>query len=303
MKTAFAWLKAARLASQSYIFVPLVAGQAFFVMQDGKVDWTLFGLVHLYGLFMQLYIVFANDLADAETDRLNNTFTVFSGGSRVLVDGDITPHQLRNAAIAMATCCLLAGGVFTFFYHRFYIIPIIAFGLVLVWMYSFPPVKMSYRGGGEILQMIGVGIVLPMVGYYGQSGAILAFPWETMAVILPSQLACAAATSLPDEPSDRVSGKHTAAVNLGLRGARWLVFLLNAAAVTAGAALFWLGVIEFGSYWLLPIPAIATLALLFVPRAVPGKSELSLFVGVAIFVTLSLLGVLALAAAFPELFA
>jgi 1,4-dihydroxy-2-naphthoate octaprenyltransferase len=78
MNTTIVWLKASRLPSQSYIFLPLLFGQAYYVFQGGKLDLYILLLVHLFGLFNQLYIVYANDYADIEADRLNNTFNIFS---------------------------------------------------------------------------------------------------------------------------------------------------------------------------------------------------------------------------------
>ena len=92
------WLKAARLPSQSYIFLPPLLGQALALHQGAKFDWKVFALVHLFGLAMQLYIVFANDYADQETDQRNTTFTPFSGGSRVLLMATYSLKPLKMLA-------------------------------------------------------------------------------------------------------------------------------------------------------------------------------------------------------------
>ena len=79
--------------------------------------------------------------------------------------------------------------------------------------------------------MLGVGVVLPVFGYYGQAGTLDSFPWHLLAFILPCQLACAMATALPDEPSDRASSKLTAAVLLGPVVVKRTIILLNAASL------------------------------------------------------------------------
>ena len=66
-----AWLQAARLPSQMYIFWPLLLGQAL-AMGEGF-SWEVVLVCHFYGLVSQLYIVFANDVADMATDRRNFT--------------------------------------------------------------------------------------------------------------------------------------------------------------------------------------------------------------------------------------
>ena len=183
-------------------------------------------LLHLYGLFLQLFIVYANDRADIETDRLNTTYTIFSGGSRTLVNGLITLRENTLAITTVIACNAAVGIILTALYRRALALPLIAMSLGLLWLYSFPPVRLSYRGGGEILQMLGVGLVLPLFGYYGQAGSLAAFPLHLLAFILPCQLACAMATALPDEPSDRNSRKHTASVLLGLSKAKAAVIAL-----------------------------------------------------------------------------
>lgn len=190
-------------------------------------DALRFTTVHLFGLAIQLYIVFANDYADQETDRNNVTFTPFSGGSRVLVDGDLNPDQILKAAIVMALTSIGLGGILSVMAGS--IVPLImaVLGVLLLFMYSYMPVKLSYRGGGELLQMIGVGIVLPVMGYAAFMGSMAIFPWWVLSVVLPTQLACAIGTAEPDEPSDRADRKKTIPVLLGPSLSRQLVISLH----------------------------------------------------------------------------
>lgn len=226
-----AWLQASRLPSQSYIFFPLLLGQALRYAQTGQFNGTVFLLLHLHGLFLQLFIVYANDRADIETDRLNTTFTIFSGGSRTLVNGLITVRENYAAVLTVIVLNAAVGIALTALFHIRLALPLIALSLGLLWLYSFPPVRLSYRGGGEFLQMMGVGLVLPVSGYYGQAGDLIAFPWHLLAFILPCQLACAMATALPDEPSDRASCKRTAAVLLGPGVVQRMIIGLNGASI------------------------------------------------------------------------
>ncbi|MEM1348000.1 MAG: prenyltransferase, partial [Myxococcota bacterium] len=228
MKTALAWLKASRLPSQSYIALPLLMGQAWAWVAAGPQgsavwSWAVFVLVQLFGVFDQLYIVYANDYADRDTDALNDTFTIFSGGSRVLVDGEIRPEQLKLAAQVMATCALLTGVALGVGFGRWQVLPLQAVGLGLLWAYSYPPLRLSYRGGGELLQALGMGLVLPLLGYVAQAGTTQGFPWVAMWFFVPLQLAGGMATSLPDEPSDRASKKRTTSVTWGNKVTKILI--------------------------------------------------------------------------------
>jgi 1,4-dihydroxy-2-naphthoate octaprenyltransferase len=95
-----------------------------------------------------------------------------------------------------------------------------AASLWLVWAYSFPPLKLSYRGHGELLQAIGVGAILPAVGFYLQCGAITALPWPALLPAVLLGWAGNLTTSLPDQPSDAATGKLSYAVRHGEARAR-----------------------------------------------------------------------------------
>jgi 1,4-dihydroxy-2-naphthoate polyprenyltransferase len=281
MRKITAWLQASRLSSQSYIFFPLLLGQAIHYAQTGHFSWAVFLLLHLYGLFLQLFIVYANDRADIETDSLNTTFTIFSGGSRTLVDGLITVQENSAAVHTVIGLNAAVGIALTAFFQLTLAMPLIALSLGLLWLYSFPPVRLSYRGGGELLQMLGVGMILPAFGYYGQAGSLAAFPRHLLAFILPCQLACAMATALPDEPSDRASCKRTTPVLLGSAVVKRTIIGLNAASII----FFYLASAVPGHYTiaglLLPVFCFAGMIALCADSP-PGSRRLGLFVACAV---------------------
>lgn len=257
-----AWVQAARLPSQMYIFWPLLLGQAL-AMGEGF-SWEVVLVCHFYGLASQLYIVFANDVADMATDRRNFTFTLFSGGSRVLVEGLLSRRQLTWAAVFCAVLSALAGVFMGIRHHNWLPLPLILFGLTLLWAYSYPPLRLSYRGGGEFLQMIGVGAVLPMIGFSAHVGTFAGLPWTLMPLLLVLSLACAMATALPDEPSDRVDGKRTHAVRFGVAPTQRNILRLNV------LALFWLVLVP------LPGTTLSARALLALPCLILWLANLRL---------------------------
>jgi 1,4-dihydroxy-2-naphthoate polyprenyltransferase len=226
MTKTLAWIKASRFPAQAFIFPSLLFGQVINFSIYRKFSWTMFALIHIYGLFMHLFIVYANDYADYETDKLNKTYTSFTGGSRVLVEGTLTHGSLLLGAVLMAMLCVVTGIWISIYRDSWLILILVFLGLLLLYSYSFHPIKISYRGFGEVLQMIGVGMVLPLIGYISQGGTIHDFPWRMMLIILPSQLAMAISTSLPDEPSDRLSFKRTTVVILGQNRAKFIIVLL-----------------------------------------------------------------------------
>lgn len=264
MSRARAWIKAARLPSQSYIALPLLLGQVLAWRATDQWSWAIFALVQLFGVLDQLYIVWANDWADYDTDQDNQTPTIFSGGSRVLVDGELDRAQLGRAAALAAAGALGTGVALWAGWGRAGSVPLMASGLALLWAYSFPPIRLSYRGGGELLQMLGVGVVLPLIGYQAQAGTLAGFPCPLLLALAPMNLACAISTALPDRPSDARADKRTLAVTLGGARARALIVSLELGAVAA----FWVWgypslapALEAPTWMLALAPLAATLAI------------------------------------------
>jgi 1,4-dihydroxy-2-naphthoate octaprenyltransferase len=287
-----AWIQASRPPSQLYIFLPLLAGQSFCVLKGHVLDGAGFVLIHLFGLFIQLFIVYANDVGDRDTDRLNRTHTIFSGGSRVLAEEKITLVSLKRASVLMAALTMAIALVTALLLERYLTLALGGVGLALLYMYSFSPFRISYGGGGELLQAIGVGLILPMYGYYGQCGGLTGFPLELLAVMLPTALACAMATALPDEPSDRSSKKRTAVVLFGNRIAQLTIIVLNTVSIVAFFVIFNRRLQPGAMLLLVALPIAATLVLAFRRGGSPGERRLSVFVGVAITATLTLFGAL-----------
>lgn len=215
-----AWLQASRPLAQGLVVPPLLFGQALAWARHGTFDWTMFAWVHGFGVLDQLFILWVNDLTDVETDRLNRTPTRFSGGSRVLVDGKLDARSLRNGALVVLALIIACAATLAVRYVRPLVPSLVAAGVLLVWAYSLPPLRLAYRGGGEWLQALGVGVVLPLFAYYLQAGALEAFPWPVLGGALLVALGGNVTTSLPDHDSDRESHKHTWTVRRGPRAAR-----------------------------------------------------------------------------------
>ena len=293
MKKFNAWIKASRLQSQSYIFLPLLLGQIIAMAYTNSWSWALFFLVQLYGIFIQVYIVYANDYADIETDKINKTFNIFSGGSRVLSSKLLSPSEVKRGAIVMASMTMMTAVVGYLIFNRPWLLLLSFVSLLLLWMYSYKPVQLSYRGGGEFLQMLGVGMVLPLFGYYSQAGSFESFPWLLFVVLLPTNLACGMATSLPDEPSDKASKKRTSSVLFGLKRNMIYIILLNTISMAMLIYLALSSAIISYSHILL-IPVLTILLQLPLINAYPGSKKLTNYVALAVIFTLTITTLMAI---------
>ncbi len=222
------WIQAARPFSNTNLIFPLLLGQGLAYHIHGKFSWLTCILILLYGWFDQMYIVFINDAVDSKGDKLNNSPTPFSGGSRVVPEGKLTPQKLFTAGIINSILVLSVGLFLTLMNSSIYLLPLFMIGLLLLWMYSLPPFRMNYRGGGEILQGLGCGILLPLIGFYSQTNSFDNFSWIFVVGLFIIHTASSIATTLGDYDADKMVGKNTIAVKHGVKPAalRCLIFVI-----------------------------------------------------------------------------
>lgn len=245
------WLQAARPLAQANLAAPLLFGQAIALATHDRFSWEMLGAIALWGVLDQLFIVFANDYADRDDDRGGPDKTPFSGGSGVIPEGKIPAPTLKRAAwIAYGLLGVLSIAL-AWITSAWMVVLWIAAG-TLLWLYSYPPVRLSYRGGGEWLQAFGVGGVLPLVGFSVQAQTLDAFPWPVLAATLTLAFAGNVATALPDLHADRRANKRTWAVRLGRARAAWACTGLTAIAMYLGILVGAPGAIAFAVLLLLP---------------------------------------------------
>ena len=213
-----AWIRAARPLAQANLAMPLLFGQALAYERTGLFSWPVLAAVALFGVLDQLVIVFWNDLADRDHDDPERR-TLFSGGSGVLQSGRISVAALGRAA-AVVTGLLVALVVALAVWRTPWMFALGAAALLLLYLYSYGP-RLSYRGGGEWCQALGVGAVLPLVGFAAQAGELSSMPFEALLATVALGYAGNIATALPDVVADRRAKKRTLAVRVGVARAAW----------------------------------------------------------------------------------
>ena len=210
------WIQAARPLAHVNIVVPLLLGQVAAWHVTGRFSWRWFAVALLWGALDHLFVIFSNDFADHKAD--SGQRTLLSGGSGVIPEGKLSPNQVERAAQLSARALMLyscglwfAGRTWTPIYGLA--------ALLLMWLYSFAPVRLSYRGGGEVLQGIGVGLGLPSFGFYVQSAGVIAPGWVIGPAVLLG-ICSNVLTALPDVEDDRRAQKKTWPVRHGMASAR-----------------------------------------------------------------------------------
>ncbi|NVB37872.1 prenyltransferase [Pseudenhygromyxa sp. WMMC2535] len=229
-----AWLQASRPLAAANVAVPLILGQALAFGTRGQFSWQLFGVVQLLGVLVQLFIVFANDFADREADALNRSPTLLSGGSRVIQDGKLPAHALSLGAWIMLGAQLVVGLYLGWSAGRWWTLALLGLAALLMWAYSYSPLRLSYRGQGELLQGVGVGVVLPVLGFYVQAGSFADLPIWGLGPCFILAYVGNLLTALPDYEGDKAAKKRTYPVRFGQFQARRHALQMSMVAVGFG---------------------------------------------------------------------
>jgi 1,4-dihydroxy-2-naphthoate octaprenyltransferase/chlorophyll synthase len=230
------WLHALKLASWPKLLVPCALGQALGVHETaGEISWGGLAAGVAFTVLDLVFVVLLNDWGDRDVDRIKRRMFPHGCSPKTIPDAILPPHHLLAAGLCAGVLALAVAGASSIALGRPLLLPAALFCLAMFWAYTLPPVRLNYRGGGEVLEMLGVGIALPWLNAYAQSGALVP---AGSAQVLPGfallALASALASGLSDEVSDRRGGKRTFTTMLGNPMTRRF-----AEACTLGAAITW----------------------------------------------------------------
>ncbi|MDJ1433038.1 NAD(P)H-dependent oxidoreductase [Halostagnicola sp. A-GB9-2] len=234
-RTLTTWLKALRLqfypmAWVAYSIGALAAAGSSSVFST-TAYWAGFGFL----FFLEATTVLSNEYVDYDTDRKNTFAGPFTGGSRVLVDGELSFDELRRgigitgvftAVFGLAVVTLGAGSV----------LAKIAVAAVLVTLaigYTIPPLKLAYRTLGELDVATTHSIGVLLLGFLVLGGSWRdPLPWLLGLPFFLAVIPSITLAGVPDYDADRAVGKQTVAVRFGIDGAA-----LVAAAATLAATI------------------------------------------------------------------
>lgn len=252
-------LRTTRLPFLSATIVPVVLGIAIAARQ-GAFDLLTAVLTVVGASFVQLGLNVANDVFDSAqgADDANVTPTQFSGGSRVIQYGLVSFRRMAALSAGFYLVAGLVGLVLLALRPSAALLVIGVLGFIVSIGYTAPPLKLVYRGLGEIAVALGFGPLMLVGAYVVQTGGTL--DPEPVVASLPIALLVALilyVNEIPDRRGDARAGKRT----LPVRWSKAAVIAGYRVAVVAAYAILVLGV----ATRVLPIPAL--LALLTVPLA------------------------------------
>ncbi len=171
---------------------------------------------------------YCNDYFDLEADRVNQTPTNWSGGSRVLTQELLPARIALFTALMLACITIIATVVLSVVVQTGVLtLPLLLLALFLAWFYSAPPLRLHSSGFGELSTAVLVGGLTPLTGFYLQSGRLELLPFLAIVPVICLQFCMLLAVSFPDVLGDGTIGKRTLAVRLGsARAAQLYSFML-----------------------------------------------------------------------------
>lgn len=232
-------LRTTRLPFLSATAIPVMLGIAIAASHGSFTWWT--GLLTLLGASLaHLAANVTNDVFDTRSgaDEANVNPTQYSGGSRVAIYDLLTVRQLAILAAALFAAAATIGLLLVWVTGSLTLLGIGLAGILIGIAYTAPPLKLVYRGLGEIAVAIAFGPILVLGAYVVQAGRLSA---EAVLVSLPMGILVALilyVNEVPDRIADASVGKRTLPARLAPETVRqgYLVAALAAFAVIGAGA-------------------------------------------------------------------
>jgi len=210
------WWKLSRVPFLSVGILPLILGFTLAWRWGYKGPFGLYFLSSVAVILIMWMTYYLGEWNDLEGDRQNQSYNLFSGGSRVLVEG-VFP---RWVSLLLGYGCFVGAIVIGFYIYFQYLtdpwtLLLGGVGIFSGFFYSNKPFRWAYRGLGEILigfcygwLPIAVGFFL-FTGFFSQQILYLSIPigLSIFNVILINEF--------PDEEVDRAIGKKNLVVRFG----------------------------------------------------------------------------------------
>jgi 1,4-dihydroxy-2-naphthoate octaprenyltransferase len=251
------WIAELRAPFLLATLVSVFLGTSIAWARAGIFDLQYFLLALSGSIFLHLGANLINDYFDHESgnDEINKEFVrPFSGGSRMIQLGLLTPRKVLSSALTFFGGASLIG-IYLTWTRGFAVLALALIGLVSAAFYTGGPFNWASRGVGETLVGINFGALMTFGAYYVQTRA---FSVEPLIVSIPVSLLIAAVlyiNEFPDYAADKAVGKNTLVVRLGREKASfgYMLIVLGSFAAVSLAVLF--GIAPFYTLLaLIPLP-------------------------------------------------
>lgn len=216
------------LASVASLIVGACAAAA-----DGPLSWTWLAVTAIGVFFMEAAKNASGELFDWDSGAARAVAvaerTPFSGGRRVIVDRLLTREHTALVATVFYGLAAITGMLIVLVREPA-VLWLGAAGAALAFFYLAPPLKLAYRGVGELAVALGYGPLVATGTYLVQRGHL---GRDVLLSSLPLGIAIMAffwLNEVPDRRADALVGKNTLVVRLALpAAAKGFAMLVGAA--------------------------------------------------------------------------
>jgi 1,4-dihydroxy-2-naphthoate octaprenyltransferase/chlorophyll synthase len=204
------WIYALKPMSWAKLLVPMILGQGLGLWAGTDISLTGMAYGAFYTVLDLVFIVLLNDWGDRRVDAIKREMFPDGCSPKTIPDGILPGRALLVVGLLAGVLAAGSGFIFEAWVQRPGIAVMGLAGLVMFGAYTFGPFKLNYRGGGEFIEMLGVGAVLPWLNAYAVGGVVWAssYSWVLGGFTLMA-FSSALASGLADEDSDRAGGKRT----------------------------------------------------------------------------------------------
>jgi len=276
-----AWVRASQAVLFEASLVPACVGTAAAVAAGSPFHLPYFALI----LASLVAIQAGANLLKGYYEAQDRSVPPASAGSWIAFDSGAAvglakdPRTVLRVAWSFLVVGVLAGLVLVALTLS---LPLLVFGgagFVLAWSYSSPPLKLSYRGIGELSTFLAFGPIMTVGAtlVFGMNGIGGSF----LASLILGFLAAAISYSryFPNEEEDRAKGKRTPVTILG--SSRATSVLVGLWWAPLGIALLWYSQDPAFLAALLPLPFLLG-ASAYLPRVVSGRRDFSIPIGLTV---------------------
>jgi len=251
-----AWLKIARLQFYPMTWIAYTVGAAAWSATSQKWSLASYLLGYLILFLIELCTILANEYFDYPSDRQNENFSMFTGGTRVLVEGNLSFTQVRNAILLI----LIVIPIISYFLVKISndgsqsaVAVLILVGLFFGLGYTVPPLKFSYRGAGELVVGLTHSTYVILCGFVFQGGLWKdPLPWLLSVPLFFAVLGGNTLAGIPDRQADNAVMKKSVAVMFGSQTAALLAIWSVCMAFLSAIFLVYFQVIHLSLlYWFL----------------------------------------------------
>lgn len=223
------WILGARPRTLPAAIAPVLVGTTLALPNGLNINWLNALLALLVSLFLQIGVNYANDYSDG----IRGTDEVRVGPTRLVAGGLKSAKSVKQAAFFLFFLASISG-LFLALRTSRWLILVGLIAILAAWNYTGGDKPYGYQGFGEFSVFLFFGVVATAGTYFAQSQKIT---WQSLLISIPmGALSCTilAINNLRDLPKDALVGKHTIAVRIGDKKARWMIIALIVTAIVAG---------------------------------------------------------------------